>query len=150
MTERVLEGIKLNDDVVVEKSGKKYNGYISNISNLIDAQTGLFKVKAVITSDNSFASGIMAKVTFPYIKKNNVYILPNDLIYYETSMPYLYVVGDDNKLKKEYIEVGIENDVYTEILTKLDSSLKIVSTWNKDLAEGVEVNIVKDDKLEVK
>ncbi len=150
VTERVLEGIKLNDDVVVEKSGKKYNGYISNISNLIDAQTGLFKVKAVITSDNSFASGIMAKVTFPYIKKNNVNILPNDLIYYESSMPYLYVVGDDNKLKKEYIEVGIENDIYTEILTKLDSSLKIVSTWNKDLAEGVEVNIVKDDKLEVK
>jgi RND family efflux transporter MFP subunit len=150
VTERVLEGIKINDDVVIEKSGKKYNGYISNISNLIDAQTGLFKVKAVITSDNSFASGIMAKVTFPYIKKNNIYILPNDLIYYESSMPYLYVVGDDNKLKKEYIVVGIENDVYTEILTKLDSSLKIVSTWNKDLAEGVEVNIVKDDKLEVK
>ena len=150
VTERVLEGIKLNDDVKIEKSGKTYNGYISNISNLVDAQTGLFKVKAVITSENNFASGIMAKVTFPYIKKNNVNILPNELIYYESSAPYLYVVGDDNKLKREYIEVGIENDKYTEVVTNLDKNIKIVSTWNKDLAEGAEVNIVKDDKLEVK
>ena len=150
VTERVLEGIKLNDDVTIEKSGKKYNGYISNISNLVDAQTGLFKVKAVITSDNNFASGIMAKVTFPYIKKTNVNILPNELIYYESSMPYLYVVGDDNKLTREYIEVGIENDSYTEVITNIDKNTKIVSTWNNNLAEGAEVNIVKDDKLEVK
>ena len=150
VTERVLEGIKINDDVTIEKSGKTYKGYISNISNLVDAQTGLFKVKAVITSDNNFASGIMAKVSFPYIKKTNVNILPNELIYYESSVPYLYVVGDDNKLRREYIEVGIENDSYSEVITNIDKNLRIVSTWNKDLAEGAEVNVVKDDKLEVK
>ena len=150
VTERVLEGIKLNDDVVIEKSGKTYKGYISNISNLIDAQTGLFKVKAMITSENNFASGIMAKVTFPYISKANVNILPNELIYYESSSPYVFVVGDDNKIKREYIEVGIENKNYTEVVSNLSRDLKIVSTWNKDLAEGAEVNVVKDDKLEVK
>lgn len=150
VTERVLDGIKLNDEVTIEKDGKKYKGNISNISNLVDAQTGLFKVKAVITTDNNFASGIMAKVTFPYIKKTNVNILPNELIYYESSSPYLYVVGDDNKLKREYIEVGIENEKITEVITNLSKDLKIVSTWNKDLAEGTEVNVVKDDKLEVK
>ena len=66
------------------------------------------------------------------------------------SSPYLYVVGEDNKLKREYIEVGIENENYTEVITNLSKDIKIVSTWNKDLAEGTEVNVVKDDKLEVK
>ena len=148
VTERILAGIKLNDEVKIEKSGEIYDGYISNISNLIDAQTGLFKVKAVITTPNNFASGIMAKVTFPYIRKTNVNILPNELIYYENSLAYLYVVGDDNVVTKKYIEVGMENENISEILTDIDRNLKIVSTWSNDLAEGTLINIVKDEKVE--
>lgn len=148
VTERILDGIKINDPVTIEKSGKTYNGYISNISNLINSQNGLFNVKAVITSENSFASGVMAKVTFPYITKKNVNLLPNELIYYEASMPYVFVVNDEGLVSKKYIEVGIENKDYTEVLTNLDRSLKIVSTWNNDLAEGATVNVVRDEKVE--
>lgn len=148
VTERILDGIKINDPVTIEKSGKTYNGYISNISNLINSQNGLFNVKAVITSENSFASGVMAKVTFPYISKKNVNLLPNELIYYEASMPYVFVVNDEGLVSKKYIEVGIENKDYTEVLTNLDRSLKIVSTWNNDLAEGATVNVVRDEKVE--
>ena len=147
VTERVLNGIKLNDKVKVEKNGAEYDGYISNISNLINSTNGLFNVKAVITSENSFASGIMAKVTFPYIKKNNVNLLPNELIYYEAGMPYIFTVGKDNIIVKKYIEVGIENVEVSEVLTELDKSLKIVSTWNNDLAEGTLVNVVKDEEV---
>lgn len=148
VTERILDGIKINDPVTIEKSGKAYNGYISNISNLINSQNGLFNVKAVITSENSFASGVMAKVTFPYITKKNVNLLPNEIIYYEASMPYVFVVNDEGLVSKKYIEVGIENKDYTEVLTNLDRSLKIVSTWNNDLAEGATVNVVRDEKVE--
>lgn len=148
VTERVLGGLKLNDTVKIEKSGKIYDGYISNISNLINAQTGLFNVKAVITSENNFASGVMAKVTFPYITKKNINILPNELIYYETSMPYVFVVNDDGVVNKKYIEVGIENENYSEVITNLDKNLRIVSTWNNDLAEGATVNVIKDEKVE--
>lgn len=148
VTERILDGIKINDPVTIEKSGKTYNGYISNISNLINSQNGLFNVKAVITSENSFASGVMAKVTFPYISKKNVNLLPNELIYYEASMPYVFVVNDEGLVSKKYIEVGIENKDYTEVLTNLDRSLKIVSTWNNDLAEGATVNVIRDEKVE--
>ena len=148
VTERVLSGLNLNDPVKIEKSGKVYDGYISNISNLINAQTGLFNVKAVISSENNFASGIMAKVTLPYIKKKNINLLPNEIIYYEASMPFVYVVNNDGLVSKKYIEVGIENENYTEVITNLDKSLKIVSTWNNDLAEGTTVNVVKDEKVE--
>ena len=148
VTERVLEGLKINDPVVIEKSGKTYDGYVSNISNLINSQNGLFNVKAVITSENTFASGVMAKVTFPYITKKNVNMLPNELIYYEASLPYIFTVDDNGLVTKKYIEVGIENENYTEVITNLSKSLKIVSTWNNDLAEGATVNVVKDEKVE--
>ena len=148
VTERILDGLKINDPVKIEKAGKIYDGYVSNISNLINSQTGLFNVKAVITSENSFASGVMAKVTFPYITKRNINILPNELIYYEASMPYVFVVNNDGVVSKKYIEVGIENKNYTEVVTNLDKNLRIVSTWNNDLAEGATVNVIKDEKVE--
>ena len=148
VTERVLSGIKLNDKVIIEKSGKKYEGYITNISNLISSQTGLFDIKAVITSENDFASGIMAKVTFPYLTKHNINILSNEFIYYEAGMPYVFVVNDDNTINKKYIEVGIENQYYSEVITKIDKSIKIVSSWNNDLAEGTIVKIVNDEPVE--
>ena len=148
VTERVLEGLNINDPVTIEKSGKTYDGYVSNISNLINSQNGLFNVKAVITSENTFASGVMAKVTFPYITRKNVNILSNELIYYEASMPYVFTVNDDGLVTKKYIEVGIENEDYTEVITDLSKSIKIVSTWNNDLAEGATVNVVKYEKVE--
>lgn len=148
VTERVLEGLRLNDPVKIEKTGKVYDGYVSNISNLINAQTGLFDVKAVITSENAFASGIMAKVTFPYITKRNINVLPNELIYYEASNPYVFVVNNEGLVNKKYIEIGIEDNNYTEVITNIDKNTKIVSTWNNDLAEGATVNVVKDEKVE--
>lgn len=147
VTERVLSGIKLGDKVVIEKSGMKYDGYISDIANLINTSNGLFNVKAVITSKNNFASGIMAKVSFVYDRRRNVNILPNELVYYEAGNAYLYTVDDNNIIRKTYVDVGIENETTTEILTDVDKKMKIVSTWNNDLAEGATVNIVKDEEV---
>ena len=147
VTERVLSGISLGDKVIVEKAGETYDGYISSIASLINSTSGLFNVKAVITSKNSFASGIMAKVTFVYDKRRNVNILPNELIYYEGGVPYIYTVGDDNIIKKEYIEVGLENERISEVYTNIDKKTRIVSTWNNSLAEGTLVNVVKDEEV---
>ena len=145
VTERVLSGIKIGDKVTIEKSGKTYEGQISDIANLVNTNNGLFNVKALITSENNFASGITAKVTFVYDRRKNVDMLPNELIYYEAGNAYIFTVDENNEIKKTYIDVGIENENYSEVLTKLDKNLKIVSTWNNDLAEGTIVNIVKDE-----
>ena len=40
--------------------------------------------------------------------------------------------------------------MYSEIKSNINKNLKIISTWNKDLAEGTKVNVVKDDAMEVK
>lgn len=147
VTERVLNGLKLGDKVTIEKSGKTYDGYISNIANLINTSNGLFNVKAVITSENNFASGIIAKVSFVYEKKKNVNILPNEMIYYEAGNPYLFIVDSNDIVRKMYIDVGIENETTSEILTNIDKNVKIVSTWNNDLADGTTVKVVKDEEV---
>lgn len=147
VTERVLDGIKIGNKVTIEKSGKTYDGYVSDIAKLINSSNGLFNVKAIITSENNFASGVMAKVTLVYDRKRNVNVLPNELIYYEAGNPYIYIVDDNNSIRKMYIDVGSENESTSEILTNLDKKLRIVSTWNNDLAEGTIVNVIKDEEV---
>lgn len=147
VTERVLDGIKIGDKVTIEKNGKTYDGYVSDVAKLINSTNGLFNVKAIITTPNNFASGVMAKVTLVYDRKKNVNILPNELVYYEAGNPYIYIVDDNNAIRKMYIEVGVENETTCEILTDLDRKLKIVSTWNNDLAEGAVVNVIKDEEV---
>lgn len=143
VTERVLSGINIGDDVIVEKNGKTYKGMISDVAKLVNSQNGLFNIKAVITSENNFASGIMAKVTLTYEKKNNVYTLPNEIIYYENGKPFVYTVGQDNVITKKYITVGIENKDESEVISGVDTTTKIVSTWTSDLAEGTTVNVTE-------
>lgn len=139
VTERVLQGIALNDKVKVERNDKKYDGYITNISTLVNQQTGLFDVKAVITTDDIIPSGSIAKVTFSYEKKNNVNILPNGVVYYENGIPYVYVVDGESVVHKVYIQIGIENENECEVISGINQSDNIVSTWSKDLADGVKV-----------
>ena len=147
VTERVLDGIKMGDKVTIEKNGKVYDGYVSDVAKLINSSNGLFNVKAIITTPNNFASGVMAKVTLVYDRKTNVNVLPNELVYYEAGNPYIFIVDDNNIIKKIYIEVGVENETTCEILTELDKKLRIVSTWNNDLAEGTVVNVIKDEEV---
>lgn len=143
VTERVLSGINIGDEVVVEKNGKTYNGMISDVAKLVNSQNGLFNIKAVITSENNFASGIMAKVTLTYEKKENVNKLSNEQIYYENGNPFVYVVDSENIIKKKFIVTGIENKDESEVVSGLTTSDKIVATWISDLAEGTTVNVTE-------
>lgn len=147
VTERVLNGITIGEKVTIEKSGVIYEGKITNISKLINSNDGLFHVKAVILSKNNFATGVNAAVTFVYDRRINTQILSNDVIYYETGQAYIFIVDENNVTRKKYIEVGLENKDITEVLTKIDKKEKIVSTWNKDLAEGSPIKIGIDEEV---
>ena len=143
VTERVLNGINLYDTVEVKKGDVIHEATVTDKSTLMDSSTGLFNIKAVINEkDINFASGVNAAVIFAYQKKNNTYILSRDMIYYDNTKPYVFVVNNENKLEKKFIETGIENDTTIEVLSGVTENDKIVSTWNNDLAEGVVVDIV--------
>lgn len=146
VTERVLQGIALNDKVSVERNNKKYDGYISNISTLVNQNTGLFDIKAVMKTDDIIPSGSIAKVNFSYEKKDNVNILPSGIIYYENGIPYVYVVDNENIVHKTYIKIGIENENECEIISGVGKLDNVVSTWSKDFADGVKVIVEGESK----
>ena len=143
VTERVLAGINVSDKVVIEKNNKTYSAYISDKANLINSSTGLFNIKATLTDDNNFASGVMAKVSFVFDKKDNTYVLPRDIVYFENGKPYVYVVVD-NKITKKFFEQGIDNTNEIEVLDGLSEDDNIICTWNNDLTVGSNIDVNKN------
>ena len=143
VTERVLNGIHQYDEVKIEKQGKIYKGTVTEKASLISSNTGLFNIKATIDEDNNFAAGVMAKVTFVYETNKSANILDRDLIYYDNGEPFVYVV-ENNLLVKKFVELGITTVDKVEILSGVNKNDDIVSTWNKSLAEGVEVEVIEE------
>ena len=141
VTESVLDGINLYDTVRIEKQGKIYNGTVTDKATLISPSTGLFNIKAVIDDKNTFASGVMAKVTFVYEKNTNTYVLPKKIVYYENTKPFVYVVGDGGIISKKFFKSGIETTEKIEALSGLTPADEIIATWHSDLAENATVKI---------
>ena len=145
VSERVLKGVNVGDKVLVAKQGVTYDAEVTSVSKQVNTQTGQFDVRAMIKSENSLASGVMVKCTFAYEKKDNISYLSRNIVYYEGEEPFVYTVKDENVIEKKFLKIGIENDENVEIISGVDDSTKIISTWSNDLAEGALVKINKDE-----
>ena len=147
VSERVLQGIKLGDYVQITKQGMNYDGEVVSISRQVNSATGQFDVKALIKTENNLASGIMVKCTFIYDRKDNISYLNRSIVYYEGEEAFVYTVKSDNTIEKKFIKTGIENNENVEVLSGIDDSTKIISTWSNDLAEGALVRVNKEEEV---
>lgn len=146
VTERILKGIKSGNKIVIEKNGEKYDGEITEVSELVSAKTGLFPISAIVNDMKvRFPQGTTCKVHIVTERSRNAYIIPRKLVSYYNGEPYIYILTDDNLAKRQFIKIGVENDDTTEVVSGVDRNTNIISTWNNDLYDGAKV-----EKLEVK
>ena len=145
VSERVLKGVNVGDNVLVTKQGVTYEAEVVSVSKQVNSSTGQFDVRAIIKSENSLASGVMVKCTFAYDRKDNISYLNRSIVYYEGEEPFVYAVKDENVIEKKFLKLGIENDENVEVISGIDDNTKIISTWSNDLAEGALVKINKDE-----
>lgn len=137
-TERVIKQMQIGDKVVVEKSGTKYDGTISEISTMVDQTSGLFKVKATFDLKVALATGTSAKVYVISDKVENVMIIPASAVYYENGQAIVYIY-DKDKVHKVFVEVGISDEKNIEVISGLSNSDQIITTWSSELYEGAAV-----------
>lgn len=138
-TERIIKKMKVGDKLVLEKSGIKYEGTISEISTMVDETSGLFKVKANLDPKVALATGTSAKVYVISDKVENVMIIPASAVYYENGKAIVYT-SEKGKAHKVFIEVGISDDKNIEVVSGLNNFDQVISTWSSELYEGASVN----------
>ena len=62
VTERMVGNIAVGDRLDIQKDGTGYEAYISEISSMVDSDTGLFKVKAELKHADGIATGSTVKL----------------------------------------------------------------------------------------
>lgn len=144
VTEELMKNLSLGQEVKVEKGQEQYTGSITEISGVMNAQTGLFTVKANL-ENSSLPEGSRVKLTVTKDSRTGVNLLPLSVIYYDNGSPYVYLLekgeGENGTIKKQFIELGLQGEEKVEILSGLSEKDLVVSSWNNEMYDGAKVRL---------
>ena len=147
VTEDVMENLELGETVTVEKNGGTYEGTITDVGRVVNAQTGLFPVKATLADAETLADGSSAKLTVVNEHAENTSLIPLDCIYYSNGNPYVYVYAD-GLVHKQELTLGIQNEESAQVLDGLNATDEVVSSWTNELYDGAGVNLANVGETE--
>ena len=144
VTEELMKNLSLGQEVKVEKGQEQYSGSITEISGVMNAQTGLFTVKANL-ENSSLPEGSRVKLTVTKDSRTGVNLLPLSVIYYDNGSPYVYLLekgeGENGTIKKQSVELGLQGEEKVEILSGLSEKDLVVSSWNNEMYDGAKVRL---------
>ena len=144
VTEELMKNLSLGQEVKVEKGQEQYIGSITEISGVMNAQTGLFTVKANL-ENSALPEGSRVKLTVTKDSRKQVNLLPLSVIYYDNGSPYVYLLekgeGENGSIKKQFVELGLQGEEKVEILSGLTEKDLILSSWNNEMYDGAKVRL---------
>ncbi len=145
VAEKAKNVLTVGDHVTVDREGEQYEGVITEIGTMANAQTKLFQVKASVTGGASaLPNGVSVKVYATTQKEEGKLLVPYDTIYFSAGNAYVYCV-EDGKVVKTDVTVGLMNDTQAVIEEGLSADSQVISNWSSKLRNGVEVDIVSSD-----
>lgn len=143
VSERIMNALRTGDELKAVKNGKEYSGRITEISTIVDSETGLFKVKAELENNDEIATGSTVKIILTSDRSENVMLVPVDAVYYSGGQSYVYVI-EDGTASTRFVEIGLYDDTNAEIKSGLGEDELVVSTWSSNLYEGAKVRLYED------
>ncbi len=142
--EKIAGQLQVGDGISVDKDGSTYQGTINEISSMVDNSTGLFKVKASVENGNALPTGSSVKLSVVSDRAENVLTVPVDAVYYSGGDAYVYT-SEEGTVHRVPVEVGIYDANKAEILSGLNASDEVITTWSSELYEGSKVQIADEN-----
>ncbi len=141
VSESIMNTLEKGQKITVERNGAEFDGVITEVGNAVNAQTGLFQIKAAVhAGGQELPSGVSVKITSDTYTADNEIIIPYDAVYYETDGSYVYVAKDGLAVKT-YVTTGIFDDSSIEITDGISEGDLVITTWSPRLIDGVEVDV---------
>ena len=101
VTDQVRQTLTAGQEVSVVSDGRTYQGAVTEISGVVDAATGLFKVKAVINEAQSLPDGLAVELTTTAYRSSGAILIPSDAVYFDEGNAYVYVAQDGTVVRTE-------------------------------------------------
>lgn len=145
VTEAVLDKIKEGDQIRIEKSGSEYIGTVTEVNTMVDAATGLFKVKAAVENGDALVNGATVKLYVTSDKADHALTVPVDSVYYANGNPYVYTF-EDGMVHRKDVETGISDSEKMEIISGVSKDDSVITTWSPELYEGAPAVLADEEE----
>lgn len=145
VAESVMKELQIGQSVQVERNGERYEAQISENAGVADISSGLFKIKAQLTSGaDQLITGTSVKLTLATQRAQDVMTIPVDSVYYESQKAYVYCM-EGGKAVRTQIETGIANAESIEVKSGLTKDSQVITTWASQLKDGSDVKLKGED-----
>lgn len=142
VTDQVRKTLEVGQSVTVSFSGQTYSGSIIEIGGVVDTQTGLFKIKALVEDAAELPDGLSVELsTAAYIQKDAV-LIPSDALYFENGDAYVFLAVD-GKAVRTPVTVGLYTAETIAVTDGLKEGDPVISTWSATLRDGAPIRIVE-------
>lgn len=145
VAEKAKNVLNTGDHITVERNDHSYDGTITEIGTMANAQTKLFQVKASVagagTGEHALPNGVSVKVYATTEKEESKLVIPYDSIYFSAGDAYVYCV-EDGKVARTEVTVGLMSDDEAVVEEGLTQDSQVISNWSSKLRNGVEVEVV--------
>lgn len=141
ITDEVMKNIAVGQAVTVSARNAEYSGTVSEISGIVDPQTGLFRIKALINDAKELPDGLSVSVTTISDNAENSIIVPSDALYFDNGTAFVYTVSD-NTARRTDVSVSLYTKEQTAISGGLSDGDIIITSWSETLKNGSPLNIV--------
>ncbi|MEO0128263.1 MAG: efflux RND transporter periplasmic adaptor subunit [candidate division WOR-3 bacterium] len=125
--------ITINIDAVSEKN---FNGYISEISPIVDPLTKTVAVKGIIQNPvSNLKPGMTARISIKMSEKKGVIAISKDALIDNS----VFVVNKDSTTERRPIKLGLVGDELVEIIEGLNENESVIVLGQQRLAGGEKV-----------
>ncbi|MCR5000962.1 MAG: HlyD family efflux transporter periplasmic adaptor subunit [Lachnospiraceae bacterium] len=124
-----ISSVEIGQAAVIHIGDTEYRGEVSSISQYAEADSS-GKAKAVVyislfTTD-SLIVGMEADAVINLEELQASVKVPNECVYADDNGSYVFIVDDNSEVKRRYIETGVKDNAYTQILSGVDEGASIV------------------------
>lgn len=138
VTDSVRQTLTPGQAVTVDYNGQTYEGAITEIGGVVDAQVGQFQVKAVIDGAQDLPDGLSVELTTTAHQANSAVLIPSDAMFFEDGISYVYVVQDGKAVRTD-VTIGLYTADQIAVTAGLNPGDEVITTWSSSLRDGVDV-----------
>ena len=126
--------------VTVNYNSQTYEGAITEIGGVVDAQVGQFQVKAVIDGAQDLPDGLSVELTTTSHRANGAVLVPSDAMFFEDGVAYVYLLQDGKAVRSD-VTIGLYTADEIAVTDGLTPGDQVITTWSASLRDGADVRL---------
>ncbi len=136
-----LENLKEGQKAVIKILGNTYNGTVKTINRMVTSTGNSSQVMITVSiddPDDNMYLGIDAKCTIEIASIDDCLRVPVESVNVDNQGEFVYTMDPSTMvIGKKYVESGVSSDFYIEILSGIDESDVVVTTYTGTITEGM-------------